>query len=787
MTVRNLDAVFQPKSVAVIGASRRPGSIGSMVWQRLIEGGYTSPVWAVNPRHTGDFEAFDGRPVVADAGDLPEAPGVAIICTRPATWPALVHRLGGMGTRAAIIVGEMRDEADQADLRHALAAARPHLLRIVGPGSLGALTPALNAQLGAAASVARKGGVAWVSQSNALTNAVLRWAGARGLGFSHVIALGDEADVDVGDVLDYLASDPSTRAILLEVDTIRAARKFMSAARAAARNKPVLALRSGRDDPGDALYTAAFRRAGVVRVDTLDDLLDEIETLGLGRVAASDTATLITSDRGVATLARDAFTKAGDTLAHWNDEALAAVQAALPHAQAGNPLVLGDTAKPEHFGLALQTLASQRSSGTAFVVHAPTHSAPVEEVARTLIEHQRFAYRGMLACFFGGVDEKTRDELHAHGIPVHTTPRRLARAFARLVDYRLGRELLMQTPETMPAQGPAAIEAAQGEARAALAAGRTELAGEEAARLLARFGLVTQAQDEPGVKPVVDVTVQFRDDDNFGPVFRFSAPSPDEISPPLRVYSLPPLNPVLSRDIIARSPYARNVAPEPTLAALTELSQCVCEVREIVGLRLTLRVLPEAVVVVEPRLQIAEKRSRFAIMPYPRRLEETLDWHGDRLTIRPIRPEDEAMHRKFVESMTPDDLRLRFFSAVRSFDHTQLARMTQIDYDREMALIAVVQGEDGEPRTLGVVRAVADPDNETAEFACTVLSTLKGRGLGRLLMSRIIAYVRSRGTHWLLGEALRENAPMIGLARACGFTVTPTEDPGVVGFRMPLD
>jgi acetyltransferase len=202
---------------------------------------------------------------------------------------------------------------------------------------------------------------------------------------------------------------------------------------------------------------------------------------------------------------------------------------------------------------------------------------------------------------------------------------------------------------------------------------------------------------------------------------------------------------------------------------------------------LTLRVLPEAVVVVEPCLQLAEKRSRFAIMPYPRRLEETVDWHGERLTIRPIRPEDEAMHRAFVESMTPEDLRLRFFSAVRSFDHTQLARMTQIDYDREMALVAVVAGEDGQPRTLGVARAVADPDNETAEFAVAILSDLKGRGLGRLLMTRIIAYVRSRGTHWLLGEALRENAPMIALARKCGFTVTPTEDPGVVGFRMPLD
>ncbi|WP_028227058.1 bifunctional acetate--CoA ligase family protein/GNAT family N-acetyltransferase [Paraburkholderia ferrariae] len=790
MTVRNLDAIFQPKSVAVIGASRREGSIGEMVWRRVVEGGFAGPLWAVNPHHAGEAEGFDGRPVLADAGDLPEAPTVAVICTRPATWPALVHRLGGMGTRAAILIGEVRDEEARTDLRHALAAARPHLLRIVGPGSVGVLTPALNAQLGAASSPARPGGVAWVSQSNALTNAVLHWAGARGLGFSHVIALGDEADVDAGDVLDYLASDPTTRAILLELDTVRAARKFMSAARAAARNKPVLALRSGRGDPADALYTAAFRRAGMVRVDTLDDLLDEIETLGVGRVAASDTATLITSDRGVATLARDDFNEAGDALAAWTDEARAAIQTALPNVQAGNPLVLGETAKPEHFALALQALGPHPKTGTVFVVHAPTHSAPVEAVARTLIENQRVAYRGMLACFFGGVSNATRDALHAHGIPVHTTPRRLARAFARLVDYRLGRELLMQTPEGTPAQQAGAIEAAQDQARAALAAGQNVLEGEAAAQLLGRFGLRTWAPPAAGsedVPAVVEVTVEFRDDENFGPVFYFVAPSPDGIAPPMRVYGLPPLNPMLARDIVTQSPYVPRADPAPALAVLITLSQIVCDVREIVGMHVTLRVLPDQTLLAAPRLTLADKRSRFAIMPYPRRLEETLDWHGERLTIRPIRPEDEAQHRAFIESMTPDDLRLRFFSAVRSFDHTQLARMTQVDYDREMALIATVDDEHGNPRTLGVARAVADPDNETAEFAVAVMSNLKGKGLGRLLLQRIIAYARSRGTHWMLGEALRENAPMIGLARACGFTVTPTEDPGVVGFRMALD
>ncbi|NPT39966.1 GNAT family N-acetyltransferase [Paraburkholderia sp. 1N] len=808
MTVRNLDALFRPKSVAVIGASERPGSTGAMVWARVLEGGFEGPVWPVNPK----YQTLAGHAVIGDAGDLPQAPSVAVICTPPDTWPGIIHKLGGLGTRAAIIVGEMRCDDDRLQLRHALSAARPHLLRIVGPGSLGVVSPALHAHFGAPSCTVKAGGVAWVSQSNALTNAVLGWAHARGLGFSHAVALGGEADVDAGDVLDYLASDPGTRAILLELDTVRAARKFMSAARAAARNKPVLALRSGRADPADALYTAAFRRAGMVRVDSLDDLLDEIETLGVGRVAAGATATLITSDSGLATLAFDAFAAAGDTLAPWPAEADAALSEALPHAVAGNPLRLGDDARPEHFGTALKLLAEHRSTGTAFVVHASTHGAPVGEVAQALIANQRFAYRGLLACFFGGVDAATRDALHAQGIPVHTTPQRLARAFARLVDYRMGRELLMQTPEDLPAQIPEAIDTAQAQARATLAAGEHQLTGEAAARFLERFGLRVETQGgdlakgspleatqaptptdcaEPAAarprKPVVDIAVELHDDDNFGPVFRFTAPSADGVSDPLCVYGLPPFNPMLARDMVTHSRYARLIDPEPALTALTALSQAVCDVKEIVGLTLTLRVFKDHVVVVEPTLSLAPKRSRLAIVPYPRRFEETLDWQGIRVTIRPIRPEDEAAHHDFVEAMTPEDLRLRFFGAVGSFDHSQLARMTQIDYDREMALIATVTSEDGFTRTLGVVRAVADPDNETAEFAAAVRSDQKGRRLGQLLMDRIIKYARARGTHWLVGEALRENAPMIALAKSCGFTITPTEDPGVVGFRMALD
>ncbi|MBY4869623.1 GNAT family N-acetyltransferase [Burkholderia anthina] len=770
MTVRHLDALFQPKSVAVVGASSRAGSFGAIVWARVIDGAFEGPVWPVNPR----YRELNGHPVVADVDRLPAPPSVAVICTPPATWAGIVRKLGELGTRVAVIVGEARTDADRAALDRTLKAAKPFVLRIVGPGSLGVLSPSRHAHFGAAAYAARSGGVAWVSQSNALTNAVLGWADARGLGFSHVVALGSEADVDAGDVLDYLASDPGTRAILLELDTVCAARKFMSAARAAARNKPVLALRTGRADPGDALYTAAFQRAGMVRVDALDDLLDEIETL-------------VTSDAGVAKLAVDAVAEVRDVLAAWPVAATSAVAAALPHLVApGNPLTLGDDARPEHFGAAIEALAPFPQTGTLFVVHSTSHSAPADAVARTLIESRQHAYRGILACFFGAVDAATRDALHANGIPVHTTPQRLARAYARLVDYNLGRQLLMQTPEGTPLQPAECVASAQAEARRMVEAGEHELAGAAALRWLSHFGLHGEPADAPAGARVVDVTVDMYDDSNFGPVFRYAVPPADGVSAPFVVYGLPPLNTVLARAVMERSPYARRTPVEPTLGALTALSQVVCDVREVVAMSVTLRVLSDRAYIIAPRVALATGRSRLAIMPYPRHLEQTLEWRGETVTIRPIRPEDEEAHNELLGAMTPDDLRMRFFGAVRSFDHSQVARMTQIDYDREMAFIVAFTDASGRSHTLAVVRAVADPDNETAEFAIAVRPDQKGKGLGRLMMTRIIDYARSRGTAWMIGEALRENTAMISLAKSCGFAISTTEEPGVVGFRMKL-
>jgi GNAT superfamily N-acetyltransferase len=298
---------------------------------------------------------------------------------------------------------------------------------------------------------------------------------------------------------------------------------------------------------------------------------------------------------------------------------------------------------------------------------------------------------------------------------------------------------------------------------------------------------MTAADKTVADEKIVDVSVELLDDAQFGPVFRFTAPPADGVSAQSVSYGLPPFNSVLAREILSRSPYARRAPIEPVLSALTALSEAVCVIEPIAGLTAVLRIMATRVVLVAPQLRLATTRGRLAIVPYPRHLEVPIEWRGDRLMIRPIRPEDEAAHSAFIAAMSPDDLRMRFFGAVRGFDHSQLARMTQIDYDREMALIATAaEANNGAQQTLGVVRIVADPDNECAEFAIAIRSDLKGKGLGRLLMSRIIDYARARGTRFIVGEILHENTPMLALARVCGFETQPSDDPAIVSVRLSL-
>ena len=365
MSVRNLQHLFAPTSVALIGASGRAGSMGATLLANLQGGGFKGKLFAVNPKYAqlGDL------PCYASVADLPETPQLAVICTPAATVPQLVRQLGERGTRAAVVLSSGmargRDARGRSLRQAALDAAHPFLLRLLGPNSAGLLVPGLGLNASVAHSGALPGRIAFVSQSGSLMTGVLDWARTRGIGFSHFISLGESGDVDLGDVLDHLASDGHAGAILLYVDQLRYARKFMPAARAAARSKPVIVLKSRSDTEGarpaasesgalateDDVFDAAIRRAGMLRVYTTEQLFAAVETLAYARVLHGERLAIVSNGVGPGVLARDALRYGGGTAATLSPESVVQLDAVLPVGWSGgsvraNPVNLLGGAPP---------------------------------------------------------------------------------------------------------------------------------------------------------------------------------------------------------------------------------------------------------------------------------------------------------------------------------------------------------------------------------------------------------------------------------------------------------
>ncbi|MES2116066.1 MAG: bifunctional acetate--CoA ligase family protein/GNAT family N-acetyltransferase [Pseudomonadota bacterium] len=871
MSIKHLKHLFAPASVAVIGASDKPQRIGTRVLANLAEGGYGGALWPVNPRH----ERLHGLPCYGKPGALPAAPELAILCTPPATIPGLIADLGARGTRAAIVMtaGLGAHRAGGRSVRQAmLEAARPHRLRILGPGSVGLQVPALGlnasfTHLGAAA-----GKLAFVSQSGALGTAVLDWASLRGIGFSTFVAMGEGADVDFGDLLDYLAADNDTSAILLCVEQISCARKFMSAGRLAARGKPVIVLKVGRDpEPeADLAFDAAIRRAGMLRVYSTEDLFDAVETLARTRQQRGERLAVLTNGGGLGLIAADALQTGGARLATLSPETLERLrQVQAPQA---NPVDLLADAPVERYSGAVEALLHEPQADALLFLHAPTAMVPSALIAEALAPQLQAASRNVLSCWLGGRSvAAARQRFSDAGLPTYDTPEKAVHGFLQSVQYRRNQELLMEVPARVPAAAAPQRAAAQALVTAALAAGHTALDARDTCALLAAYGIpmaatefaadVEQAlaaarrigypvalkagahdigrkaevggvvldleddamlsaaagamrervrrlrpQAGPGFavqqmarRPQAqELAIRVRADPVFGPVILFGQGGPAAEVADDRVAGLPPLNMVLARDMVGRTRVARLLAgygdhapadAEAIGRALVQVAEMVADLPELAELDIN-PLLADAggVLALDADIRLAPPRAtdNMAIRPYPQELEQELAWQGRTIVLRPIRPEDAPQHLAFFRALAPDDVRLRFFSAMRDLPPAQLARLTQIDYDRAMAFIATAAGTGGQPETLGVVRAVVDADNQSAEFAIIVRSDLKGLGLGRILFQKLVDYFRSRGTAELSGEALSENNGVQNLVRHFGGAVLPHAEAGMVNLRLPL-
>ena len=501
MSVLNLDSLFQLRSMALIGASIKPRTVGNVVMQNLLKAGFKGPIFPVNPK----YEAVEGIKAYRRVSLLPEAPELAVICTPAKTVPLLIAELGELGTRATVVLSAGFHEEGAPLEMQLLRAAQPYGLRILGPNCVGLLVPKLGLNASFAHTNALPGHLALVSQSGALCTTLLDWARTNGIGFSHFISLGDSLDVDFADVLDYLGHELSTHGILLYIESIKLARKFMSAARAVSRNKPVLAIKAGRFAEGaraaashtgalagrDDVFDAALRRAGLLRVYELEELFDAAETLARARPSSGDRVVILTNGGGPGVLATDALIAAGGRLAELSLVTLKRLNERLPPMWSrSNPVdIIGD-ADGARYAETLKILAEDPNIDVILVLHVPTAIISSEEVARAVVTEIQRMNRPVLLSWMGTeAVAKARTIFRELGIPSYDTPTKAVRALMYLINYRRNQALLMETPPSAPEQFAPDLDAARQVIEAVLNSGREMLTEPEAKAVLAAFGV----------------------------------------------------------------------------------------------------------------------------------------------------------------------------------------------------------------------------------------------------------------------------------------------------------
>ena len=897
MSVRNLNLLFNPSSVALIGASAKPRTVGAVALSNIFAAGFHGDIYLVNPRRS----EIDGHQCFADVASLPKAPDLAVIATPPESVPDLISQLGARGTKAAVVItagfGEGGCCRGQALCDAMLEAARPNLMRIVGPNCFGLMLPRIDLNASFIHIQPLPGRLAFVAQSGALLATVVDWATHRRIGFSHLVSLGDMADVDFGDMLDYLGTDNHTRAILLYIESITQARKFMSAARAAARIKPVIVVKAGRYRESasaaashtgamagsDAVYEAAFKRAGILRVNDLEALFDAVSTLGMLQPVTGDRLALLTNGGGIGVMATDTLMYRKGTLAQLSEATMDRLNASLPATWShGNPVdIIGD-ATPERYSDALNAIMEDPDVDAVLVMNCPTAIGSSTEAAQAVLQtiKQRPPYSrrcGILGCWIGeGPAEAARQMFREQGIPSYETPTKAVRGFMQMVRFRHNQAMLMEVPQDIPKVFTPDLKTVRNIIDTVLAEGRDWLLETEAKAVLSAYDIpvvttkeadtpdaAAQAASEIGgpvvlkalsnailhktdvggvalnletpdavreraawmqthlnqastgcaplrfsVQPMIqkdhahELILGMIVDPQFGPVLLFGHGGTATEVILDRCLALPPLNMNLAREMIESTRISRLLVGyrdipgtnlEEIAATLVKVSQLICDVGEIVELDINPFLCdPVGALALDARLRVQPVDEpgdlRLAICPYPAELEQPIDLpDGQTLLLRPIRPEDEPAFQRLFASLPPEDIRLRFLHPMKMLPKDLAARLTQINYDREMALVLT----DGDtPRGgdfFGVVRLCADPDNEKAEFAILLGREKTGLGLGPMLMRRIIDYARTRGIRHIFGEVLNDNRSMLALCNALGFKRRRApDDPGVMEVSLEL-
>ncbi|MCH2093277.1 MAG: bifunctional acetate--CoA ligase family protein/GNAT family N-acetyltransferase [Pseudoxanthomonas sp.] len=897
MSTYRLDSIFRPRAVAVVGSQSRPRSVGRAVVENLLASGFSGPIGLVN-KHPSPM---DGVATVRHLHELPWTPDLVVIATPAATVPQLAAEAAEKGAAAVVVLTAAMGSGPGSPAAQLEALTREKGLRVLGPNCLGVIAPHARLNASLASRFPKAGDLALISQSGAISGGLVEWSMSQPVGFSAVVSLGDALDVDFADLLDYFATDSRTRAILLYVEAIRDARKFMSAARAAARTKPVVVVKSGHGGSPqvtpagsthtqnlarpNAVYGAAFRRAGLLRVRSLHELFAAARTLGQVRPFQGRRLAILTNGGGVGALSVDHLYEQGGSLATLSEATRDALDRILPVGWSRtNPVDLLTDIDADRYAATIDALLADPGNDALLAVNVPTvlssSSEAAHAVTRVLSQRPGHGTRKPVFTVWLGNDPQAEAVLDAAQVPRYPNESDAVAGFMHLVRHREVQAALMETPPSLPEDFSPDVALARTLVDSALDAGQTWLDPLATTQLLAAYGIpmaplwraddaedaariaapllaegatvavkilspdIPHKSDVDGVRlnlananavreaaagilqrarerrpeariegvlvqPTVlrpkarELIAGIADDPVFGPVIAFGRGGTAVEVINDQAVALPPLDLRLAHELIARTRVSRVLkayrdvpaADERAVAlVLVKLAQLAADIPEIQQLDINpLLADREGVVAVDARIAVARGRAlhkgrghpRFAIFPYPKEWERTIELaDGQPALVRPVRPEDDAMFRQFFTHVTDEDLRLRFFQSVRHFSHEFIARLTQLDYARSIALVAI------HPQThemLGAVRLHADANYEKGEYGILVRSDLKGHGIGWKLMQIMIEYARWLGLKVIEGQVLRENRTMLAMCESLGFTVKlDPDDPTLMNVSLPV-
>ncbi len=885
-----LTPLFAPRTVAVIGASDTPGSVGQAVFANLLAGGYQGKLYPVNLNH----RVVGGIAAVPNVKMLEPEIDLAVVTTAIRSLPGVMKDCAKKGVKAVLLTREFADtdELESEVMKESLAIAKRAGVRVLGPNMLGLMRPVIGLNASNYSAKVRPGNLALVAHSSALCTAMLDWAEAKGIGFSSVISMGESSDLDFGEILDYLVADGYTQGILLHVHSIHDARRFMSSLRAAARGKPVVVIKSGRylDQhtglthsshmvaSGD-VFDSALARAGVLRVNTIAQLFTAARVLAAKYRVQGTRLAIVTNGIGPGVLAADSVMSYGAELAQLSPDTMQLLNEELPRNWSrANPVdIIGD-ASPVRFRMAVKACLDDPNVDGVLVIFTPQAGTDHHTTAELMVGLQKETTKPMFMSWLGDSKVASSRELFSRARMAHfRTPEFAVEVFRSLASFHYNQQLLLQTPG--PLQGEQAepnVAHAQSIIDAALAQGREVLSERESKEILAAFNIpvnqtrlattadeavahaetlgypvvlkidspdVIYKSDVGGVELNITNSASVREvfanilertrqalpnalvhgvsvqsmvrrrharelmigvvhDDSFGPVITFGAGGIATEIQHDRSIALPPLNSYLAEKMIARTRISKTLGEFKHMPAVDmdqlktlmgRVSDMVCELPDLLEADINPLLIDDRnAVVLDARIIVRKTRHsrryrHMAIMPYPSDMVEHMTLNDNtEVTIRPMRPEDADMQQEFVRNLSEESRYNRYMSSIKQLSQPVLVRFTQLDFDREMALV-MTRMVDGREEQLAVARYFTDPDNESCEFALVVADNWQGRGIGPIMMNRLFDAAKRQGLTIMRGEVLANNKGMLKLMAKLGFTVSPhPEDRQLTWVTRPL-